>query len=197
MEEATVKVTVDEAWRYSGNRLRFLVAVANLTDDDLSTLREGDRLNLIADLRGYTFDTTHADETLKKARARIELIKPALVVIREFIAATADHRVVDVPAGTRPRFRYDARQADAQPVMYLDVAAPLVERILETVVGDLRTASVEEISRIRRCKDTKKEVEHKDGPLFYATRADQDYCGRACAARAAVRAWSAKRKAAR
>jgi hypothetical protein len=170
--------------RSSGRRIQFLVIAANLADADLASLREGDRLNLVADLADYIGDEAQADPMLSKARTSIETIRPALEVIRRCVETVADRAVVDFPAGSYPRVRLDARQG-APVAVYFDVKAPLPDRILLLAFEDLRTAP--EAARIRRCKDPKG-CRRPGSRLFYAGRTDQEYCSRTCAARVAMQA---------
>jgi len=158
-----------------GERIPFLVALADLDVEALRVGRPGDVPNLVHDLRRYLND--EAGEIVPES---LDRLRSAIEIARDLVTAVAAKRSKDFAFGAG-KLRFDA--SGGWPVEYRDMPS-LRDLVLLVAVEDLRTLSA--YKNVKQCPEC--------ATVFYARRSDQIYCGRRCANAVAVRSYKKNQK---
>lgn len=161
------------------NGRRVATMLVSLGTADLDSLREGDLLNVIDELRwflGIEGENT-AEELLRKARDHRRVLRPVLEVARQMVETLADHGQMDI------RYSGGFSRLDAKGERPAVIGYP---RSLRDgfVFNALLALQAEPVRRIRRCPEC-----HQ---IFCAERENKIYCGHPCANLVAARAYRKK-----
>lgn len=160
-----------------------LVRIAGL--DDPASLRLGDRLNLIDDLRRY-LDISPVGKTsreLDRAQDEPVRLKPVTQGVRELVDAAADGKKVELSFGPG-KVVFDGAKLGARDALLWD--SNLRDEIIQLAATDLAELKPRQLGRCAVCKR-----------VFPAARKGQRYCSHACAVKVAVRRYQTRHRAER
>lgn len=167
-------------WREA---VEFLLRLASTGDP--ASLREGDRINLIEDIRRFleVEGQGDVDKQLRQAKRDPALLRPVIEVVRQLANGAADHKRVEVKI-TSIRLVFDGTRMDEDRVpVFSD--GPLRDVVADIAAGEIGEAQSWQIGR----------CEWKDcGKLFLADRKGQIFCSHGCANRASSERYQERKK---
>jgi hypothetical protein len=168
-------------WREA---IEFLLRVAAIESPE--TLREGDRLNLVEDLGRYLeVEVEGVAKKLSEARSKPAIIRPVIDVVRQLVAAAADHARVEVSKGPT-RFAFDGSRLgqdreEREPLYFID--GDLRDLMAESAAVTVADLKPWEICRCPQCRK-----------LFLAGRKGQMFCSHECASTASLARFQERKK---
>jgi hypothetical protein len=156
----------------------FLIRFAAIEEPE--RLRQGDRLNLIDDLRRYLEDDGEGEiaHELAEAEEKPAQLKEVIKVVRAIVEAAADHKLIDIPLGETIITFDGERLGDERGVLSVD--GSLKDALADGTAADLSDAKPWEICRCPECNS-----------FFHAARKGQIFCTHKCANSAASREYRA------
>jgi hypothetical protein len=145
---------------------------------DLGALREGDRLNLIDDIRRYldVAGTGALARELDAAKKNAELLQPAREAVCKLLEAAVSRQRIEFNT-LKEKLVFDGRMlGDERRVVAYD--GSIRDVMVETLAADLAELEPWQIARCKECN-----------AIFLVSRKDQKFCQRDCANAAALRAY--------
>lgn len=163
--------------------VELLIRIARL--DDPASLRLGDHLNLIEDLRSFLDLSGKGGlaRQLNRAQRKPGILKRAMIAVRELVDAAANGKRKELSFGPG-KVVLDGSKLGGRDALLWD--GDLRDVIAQFAAIDLAELEPGEVGRCAACRQP-----------FLVARKGQRYCGHACAVKVAVRVYQKRHRAER